>query len=329
MAKIRVGIIGTNFVADFFMKGISMVPGYEIAAACANTQASVDKFADKYDVPIRTTDYRDLAQNDQIDMAYIATPNHLHHEMTLFFLKNKISVFCEKPLAANARQVEEMIQTSRENKTLLFDGIVPLYTDNFKKLDGYLAKIAPLQRAVFTFGRYSSRYDAYLRGENPPTFRNEFANGSLMDMGVYCVSVAVGLFGKPKHIQARSSKLPNGTDCLGTAIFTYDNFEAVIMHSKVCNTGITSEVQGESGIIFIEGISRIQNVYIQESGKERKQLAKTSRDGFYYQLKEFKKVYKAGGIESEMTPHKLSQDIADVMFEMRRQSGIHFPCYGE
>lgn len=329
MGKIKVGIIGTNFVSDYFMKGISTVPGYEITAVCANTQKSVVRFADKYDIPYRSTDYRELAQNGLIDMAYIATPNHLHHEMTLFFLQNKISVFCEKPLGTNAKQVAEMISTSRENKTLLFDGIVPLYTDNFGKLKGYLTKIAPLRRAVFTFGRYSSRYDAYLRGENPPTFRNEFANGSLMDMGVYCVSVAIGLFGKPERIQARSSKLPNGTDCLGTAIFTYDNFEVVIMHSKVSNTAITSEIQGESGILLIDSISRVQNVYLQKGKEANKQLGKTSRDGFYYQLKEFKKAFKAGRIEPDMVPHQLSKDIADVMFEMRQQSGIHFPCYGE
>lgn len=329
MSKIKVGIIGTNFVADSFMKGISMVSGYEITAVCAATQTSVDKFAAKYNIPHKTTDFRELAKNGLIDMAYIATPNHLHHEMAIFFLKNNVSVFCEKPLGANPIQVTEMIAASHENKTLLFDGIVPLYSDNFQKLNGYFPKIAPLRRAVFNFGKYSSRYDAYLRGENPPTFRREFANGSLMDMGVYCVSVAVGLFGKPKNIQARATKLSNGTDCLGSAILSYDDFEALILHSKVSNTNITSEIQGENGIIFIDWISLVKNVYIQQGKKERKQLGKTGQDAFMYELREFKKAYQADKLEPDRVHHQLSQDIADVMFEMRQQSGVRFPCYGE
>ena len=327
--RIKVGIVGTNFIADWFIQGTSMVSGFEIAAVSANTQASVNRFAQNHTIPYKTTNYHDLAEDCLVDMVYIATPNHLHYEMSMYFLEKKISVFCEKPLAANARQVADMIAASRKNRTLLFNGIVPLYSENYAMLKGYFKKIAPLRRAVFSYGQYSSRYDAYLRGENPPTFRNEFANGSLMDMGVYSVSVAIGLFGKPLKVQARSSKLSNGTDCLGSAILSYDNFEVVILHSKVSNTAILSEIQGEKGIIFLHPMNRLEKIYLQLGKQERKQLGKTGKEGFLYELREFKKTFKAGKIEPDMVPHHLSQDIADVMFEMRQQSDIHFPCYGE
>lgn len=329
MAKIKVGVIGTNVIVDHFMKCIDMVQGYEVVIACAATNASIEKFAKKYDISFKTTNYRDLAKDRLVDMVYIATPNHLHYEMTMFFLENRISVFCEKPLAANPKQVSEMIEASQKYNTLLFDGIIPLYTDNFSRLDDYFKMISPLRRAVFTMNHYSSRYDAFLRGEDPPTFRLDFCNGSLMDMGVYCVAVAVGLFGKPEVIQARSSKLPNGTDCLGSAIFSYKNFEVIIMHSKVSNSNILSEVQGENGIILIDSINRINNIYFQHGQEEIKQLGDTSQERFIYQLREFRKAFKAGKIEPDRVPHQLSKDIADVMFEIRLQSGIRFPCYGE
>jgi len=329
MNKIKVGVIGTNTIADFFMDGISLVPGYEVVAACAATEKSVNRFAGKYNISHKTIGYKELAVNGLIDMVYIATPNFLHHEIAMFFLENKIAVFCEKPVAVNPTQVSEMISASQKNKTLLFDGIVPLYTENLSKLSDYFKMIMPIRRCVFTLGRYSSRYDAYLRGENPSTFRLEYCSGSLVDMGVYCVSIAVALFGKPENIQASSSKLSNGTDCLGSAIFSYDDFEVIIMHSKVSNSLIQSEVQGENGTIFIDLMNRIYNVHIQQEKGKRKKLGDTGKEGFIYQLEEFKKVFNAGKIESTLVPHKLTMDIADVMFEMRMQSKIKYSCYGE
>ena len=135
-----------------------------------------------------------------------------------------------------------------------------------------MGNIGRLKRAVFVFGRYSSRYDAYLQGENPPTFRIEYCNGSLVDMGVYCVAVAVGLFGKPVRVLANATKLSNGVDCMGSAIMIYDDLEIVIMHSKVTNSSIVSEIQGEQGNLSIDSISSMENVFLQRRNRDRIQV---------------------------------------------------------
>ena len=277
MQKISFGVIGTNFVTDMFMKGISLVDNLKVIAVCATREESISKFAQKYPVMQSFLDYRKLAEIDLLDAIYLAVPNHLHHEMALYFLNKRISVLCEKPLGVNPKQVKDMIKASKQNHVLLQDGIVPLYTGNYLKLKENLYKIGRLRRAVFTFGRYSSRYDAYLQGENPSTFRLEYCNGSLLDMGIYCVAVAVGLFGKPIGILANSTKLSTGIDGMGSAILTYNDFEIVIMHSKVTNSAIMSEIQGEKGNLYIDLISRIENVYIQERNMERIQMRRNIR----------------------------------------------------
>ena len=129
---------------------------------------------------------------------------------------------------------------------------------------------------MFALGQYSTRYDAYLRGENPTTFRMEFCNGSLVDIGIYCVAVTVGLFGKPVGILANASKLATGVDAMGSTILIYDDFEVVIMHSKVSNSSITSEIQGEQGNVYIDSISRMENVFMEV----RKSGSATSGDNY-------------------------------------------------
>jgi len=195
-----------------------------------------------------------------------------------------------------------MIDASKENHTLLQDGIVPLYTENYLKLKENLLEIGRLRRAVFVLGRYSTRYDAYLRGENPSTFRIEFCNGSLVDMGVYCVAVAVGLFGRPVEILANASKLANGADCMGSAILIYDDFEVVIMHSKVANSSIISEIQGEQGNLYIDLISRMENVFIQTRNKDRIQVGATTEDGFKSELLDFRGNLLNSRVESRLVP---------------------------
>jgi predicted dehydrogenase len=329
MKKISIGVIGTNFVTDMFMTGISLIGGFNVTVVCATREESLAKFTGKYQVSQTFFDYRKLVEMDSLDAVYLAVPNHLHHEMALYFLNKKISVFCEKPLGVNPRQVKEMIDASKQNHTLLQDGIVPLYTENYLKLKENLVNIGRLRRAVFVMGRYSTRYDAYLRGENPSTFRIEFCNGSLVDMGVYCVAVAVGLFGKPVEILANASKLANGVDCMGSAILIYGDFEVVIMHSKVTNSPIISEIQGEQGNLYIDLISRMDNVFMQVKNRGRIQVGGTIEDGFKYELLDFRDNLLYSRMESRLVSHQLSYDIAEVLYEIRKQSEISYPCYGE
>ncbi len=329
MERISIGVVGTNFVTDMFMKGISLVEGFNVIAVCATREESLAKFTQKYQVNQRFLDYRKLAVLDSLDAVYLAVPNHLHHEMALYFLNQRKSVFCEKPLGVNSQQVKEIINASNQNHTLLQDGIVPLYTENYLKLKQNLVKIGRIRRAVFVLGRYSTRYDAYLRGENPSTFRLEFCNGSLVDMGVYCVAVAVGMFGRPVRVLANASKLSNGVDCMGSAIMIYDDFEVIVMHSKVANSFITSEIQGEQGNLHIDSISRMENVFMQVGNGDRIQIGATTEAGFRDELLDFRDNFLNNRIESRLVSHQLSYDIAEVLYKIRRKSGISYPCYGE
>lgn len=329
MKKISIAVVGTNFVTDMFMKGISLVDGFNVTAVCATKAESLAKFTRKYQVNQTFLDYRKLAEIPSLNAVYLAVPNHLHYEMALYFLNEKISVFCEKPLGVNPRQVKDLIDASKRNHTLLQDGIVPLYTANYLKLAENLVNIGRFRRAVFVLGRYSTRYDAYLRGENPSTFRLEFCNGSLVDMGVYCVAVAVGLFGKPLEVLANASKLSTGVDCMGSAIMIYNDFEIVIMHSKVADSLIASEIQGEQGNLSIESISRMENVFMQMRKGDRIPVGTTTEDGFRDELLDFRDNLLNHRVESRLVSHQLSYDITEVLYKIRRKSGISYPCYGE
>ncbi len=323
----KFGIVGTNFVSDFFMDAQKLVEECEVVSVCDLTLEKARAFADKYNIPNAYGSYQEMYESNTIDAVYLAVPNGLHKELSCYFLDRKIPVICEKPFGSNADEVKEMVECARKNNTYLQDAIVPLYTENFWRTKEALPKVGRLRRAIICYGKYSSRYDAYLRGENPTTFRRDLSNGSTMDLGVYAVSDAVALFGKPNKVYASGILLESGVDALGTAIFTYDDFEVVIMHSKVTDTIMIPEIQGEEGNIYIDLLSRFNEVwFVDRKTKEKEMISKPWPDGMSWEIQDLVDSVKEGRIESKKVPHQLSIDIHEIITECRRQMGVVYPA---
>ena len=321
------GIIGTNFVSDYFMSGALECPDCEVVAVSATSMEKADKFADKYNIPHRFDDYEKMAEADLIDAVYIATPNGKHLTHSKYFLERKIPVFCEKPLAGNLKEVEEMIACAKANNTYLHEGLVPIFNPNFVALTNALELIGPIRQVTLNFSKYSSRYDAYLRGENPTTFRCELANGAIMDLGVYPIGLCVCLFGKPRKILSASSLLPTKADISGTSIFCYDDFNVSISYSKASDTENLSEICGERGIITIDVCSILGNMYfIDRNTKEKTRIGGDLKPNFYYQIKDMIDNINDGLIESKRMSFEKSLAVHAAITECRRQAGIVYPC---
>ena len=322
----RFGIVGTNFITDEFIEGAMLLKDkIEITSICSGKIENAKKFAEKYNIKNVYENHIEMLESGKIDAIYIAVPNSLHFEMTMDAIQRNIPVFCEKPLAVNSKQVKILIDDAIKNKVYIHHGVVPLYTENFNIIKNNLQNIGKIRRAVFALNQYSSRYDRYLRGENPTTFRNEFANGAIMDLGIYIVSLCVALFGKPKTISANSVILDSKVDGATSAILSYENFEVILLCSKITNSNIISEISGEDGIISISIPSRVSTVKIQNRlDKVNIQTYHEMENSFKRELKEFINVVESGKYESEILPYKLTSEIIDVMTQIREISGVKF-----
>ncbi len=335
----KVGMIGTNFVSDFYMEGIKEVEGSEVVAVCDITMDKANAFADKYNIEYRFDAYQKMYDANIVEAVYIAVPNGLHLEISKYFLERKIPVHCEKPLAGNYREVKEMIDCAKENKTYLHEGLMPLFNPNLSAIKDALKDLGPIHQVTFNYSKYSSRYDAYLAGENPTTFRSELANGAIMDLGVYPISVCVGLFGAPKKVMSASSLLDTGADVSGVSIFVYDDFNVSISYSKASDTSIESEICGENGTITIDVISTLREVYLINRATENRSMYDGTGDpngrvriggdlnaNFSYQIKSMADSIKAGKTESDLMTFDISLAIHKAITECREQAGIVYPC---
>lgn len=320
-------IIGTNFISHNFMQAALQIPDFNLVAVCSGHLENAKKFAETYQVAYYTDDYQAILANVKLDAIYIATPNALHFAPTMYFLKHKVHVLCEKPLASNLSEVSTMIKTAQANNVLLMEAIIPVTLPNFQAVKDNLSQLGKIRRAFFALGKYSSRYDSYREGVVLNAFKNELSNGSLMDMGVYSVYNVIALFGKPTELCASGYLLETGVDGIGSMIFSYPEMEAVLMHSKITDSNLKSEIQGEDGNILISGNSSYDKLELALRHQEINDITvPQNSETMYYELVEFMSCIKQGQLESKVVPYQLMLDVHETMTKIREKIGVVYPA---
>ncbi|MBD1576055.1 Gfo/Idh/MocA family oxidoreductase [Vibrio sp. S11_S32] len=322
---LRLAIIGTNWITERFVQAALEVKEFELSAVYSRDTARAKEFAAPFNSDaVCFDDLTEMAQSDAFDAVYIASPNSLHYSQSVLMLENGKHVICEKPVASNITQAEHMYQVAEQHNVVLFEAFKTEYLPNFALISEHLPQLGKLHKVSIHYCQYSSRYQRYLDGENPNTFNPDFSNGSIMDIGFYCVSSAVALFGEPESIKASAHLLESGVDAHGSAILTYPEFEVVICHSKVSDSVLPTELQGEAGVMHIPHISECDHVDIKLRGEEVvtyqvPQLENTMT----YEASIFAQQIKRGQLCQQAKARALG--VSRITTEIRRQTGVVFP----
>ena len=236
-------------------------------------------------------------------------------------------VLCEKPLASNTKEVEAMIACAKENEVLLMEALKTTFLPNFKTIEKHLHKIGTVRRFFASYCQYSSRYDKYKNGVILNAFDPTFSNGSLMDIGIYCVYPVVTLFGEPKEIAAKGVRLESGVDGEGSLLLQYDQMDAVMMYSKITNSYVPSEIQGENGCILLDQMNTPRKVEIRYRDGSIEDISEPQEEnGMYYEIEEFIRLLQNKQYESTVNTYENTLTTAKILEEARKQMNIVFPA---
>lgn len=335
MSKIRFGVVGTNFITDWVIAGANEEPRFCLTAVCSRTQERGEEFAAKYNIPHVFTSLEAMVASDCIDAVYIASPNFKHAEQSILAMSHGKHVLCEKPLAANAREARAMIEASEKYGVTLMEAMKSTLSPNFRRVMDNLHLIGTPRRYFASFCQYSSRYDRFKQGELLNAFNPTVANGAVMDIGVYTIYPLIRLFGKPQTINAQGIVLSSGTDGQGAVNMLYEGMNATVLYSKIANSSLPAEIEGEDGNITIDRIQTPAKVefhprQVPASGHE-KIVAPTSlsvedeHNEYYYEIAEFIDLIESGRRESAINTHATSLHTIEVLDEIRHQLGVRFP----
>lgn len=322
---IRFGIIGTNKITEEFLKAAMSCEGFKLNAVYSRTEERGREFAASYDVEHVYTDLEQLLKDDVVDAMYIASPNAYHAKQAILCLNHQKHVLCEKPLASNLKEVEAMCEAALKNEVVLMEAMKTTVLPTFKVVKENLHKLGTIRRYFASFCQYSSRYDAYRSGTVLNTFNKDLSNGALVDIGVYTIAPMVHLFGTPQEIKASAYLLDSGVDGEGSVIFSYPNSQACVMYSKISNSHLPSEIQGEEGTMVIDRINRFNRVTIHYRNKEVEELALPHEEAdMKYELEEFIQTILNKKRESTINTLERSKQVMMILDEVRRQIGLEY-----
>lgn len=321
---LKLAIVGTNWITERFVQAALDTNQFELFAVYSRNQNTAQEFADKFGGARTYTDLNAIGQSEA-DCIYIASPNSLHAPQAIQMMEAGKHVIVEKPIASNYRLAQKMFEVAEQRGVVLFEAYMSEYLPNFAVLKQNLDSIGRIRKANIHYCQYSSRYQKYLDGENPNTFNPKFSNGSIMDIGFYCVSAAVALFGEPKLIKADAVKLDSGVDGHGSVILNYGDFDVVLTHSKVNDSFLPCEIQGEKGTLQTDMIALCNSVSLHQRDKAPLDLSQEQHaNPMYYEALAFSDCVNHGEIKPEAKQRALI--VSKLITEIRRQTGVTFPA---
>lgn len=324
---IRFGIIGTNWITESFIEAGKQLNDFALTAVYSRNEERAREFAAKHGAAHCFTDIEAMAASGEIDAVYIASPNSLHAEQAVLCMNRGIHVLCEKPIASNAAEFRTMIAASERNGVALMEAMKSTLVPNFGAIRDHLNKLGKVRRYFASYCQYSSRYDAYKEGFLPNTFNPAFSNGALMDLGVYGLYPLVTLFGKPERILAQGMLLESGVDGEGSILLGYPDMDAIVLFSKIADSALPAEIQGENGTMTIVKISQPQKVTIRyRDGTVEDLTQPQASNTMMYEIAEFIGLIREGKRESSVNTHARSLWTLEIMDEARRQIGLQFPA---
>ena len=247
----KLGIAGAGMiVVQGLLQFVHEISGIEIVgiSATKRSEEKLKRLSEEYHIPYTFTDYDEMLGVKEIDTVYVAVTNELHYEFCKKAILAGKHVICEKPFTICVDEVKELYDLVKQHQVILLEAITNQYSPNYLKIKEEVKKLGNIHVVSCNYSQYSSRYDAFKRGEILPAFDADKAGGALMDLNVYNIYFTVGLFGMPKHVQYFAN-IEQRVDTSGILVLEYENFKAVCIGAKDCEAPSSAIIEGENGYL--------------------------------------------------------------------------------
>ena len=196
--RLRVGIIGTGWIAESHVECYKEMPDVEIVAMADLVEGKAEKFAKKYGVEgVRFyRDHKSMLDHEKLDAVSVCTYNRTHAECTIYALEKGVNVLLEKPMCVTLEEAVDIIKAEKKSGKLLSIGFQPRFDENMKMIkkiveSGVLGEIYYIQTCG---GRR--------RGIPNSTFieQKTAGIGALGDIGCYSLDMVLNAIGYPKPL---------------------------------------------------------------------------------------------------------------------------------
>lgn len=325
LSSVRWGILGTGRIAGVFAEALQSLDEAQLLAVGSRSIGTADAFGDRFNVPRRYASYAELAADPDIDIVYVATPHTMHAENCLLCLRHGKAVLCEKPFTINAGQAAEVIAVARERGLFLMEAMWTRFLPAIVRVRDLVAAgaIGEVRMIASDFG-FRAGVDPHSRLFNPT-----LGGGSLLDVGVYTVSLTSMIFGgEPERIATMAHLGATGVDETAAMILGYSGGRIALLWSAIrTDTPHETTIMGTEGMIRIHPQWwRARTITLNRKGRADDVIdLPYDGNGYQFEAIEAMRCLRAGLGESAIMPLDETLSIMRTLDATRAQWGLKYP----
>ncbi|MEO8584366.1 MAG: Gfo/Idh/MocA family oxidoreductase [Flavitalea sp.] len=330
MSKIiRWGIIGCGKIARKFAADLPLAGNAALTAVASRSADNAKQFAAEFNSKKFYTNYEDLVKDPEVDIIYIATPHSHHYQNTLLCLHENKAVLCEKAFAVNSKQAKEMVALARQKKVFMMEALWTRFLPAHIKMLEILKEglIGEIKSVLINFGFRP------LEPIAPRIYDPALAGGTLLDIGIYNVFIAMSILGKPDSINAQMVQSASGVDAQCSIVFQYKTGAVAQLFST-----FLSDLSTEANIAGTNGRIKLTSRFFAPESKieyypgriDDKQMI-ISEDvsegfGYQYEARHVGECFLQGITESPLVSLNDTLTRMEVLDEIRKKAGIKYPA---
>ncbi|MCW8335874.1 Gfo/Idh/MocA family protein [Vibrio paucivorans] len=309
-------VLGTSFISGVMAEAIQGDVGSELYAVAGRSQDTLEAFAKQYQIEHTFLDYDDLLNDDQIDIVYIALPNHLHHEFIIKAAQKGKAILCEKSLSVDMQKTEQALQAVKEHQVFFAEGLMYLHHPLIRELVSILES--------GEIGELRSIHTSYIA--SIAQFVNPASKGALYNLGCYPISLMYLVIKTMQGEQALGNRTMNamgrrgldGNICESSLMMSFGEQSTAHVHTAE-DHGLKHQfsILGSKGCIALDTNpwlpteSNQFSVEIYETSKREVSVA-ASGDAFFYQVRQVRQAIETGHKELP-SPCATWQDSYNIM----------------
>lgn len=323
---IRWGILGCGRIARKFASDLRLVQDAELVAVASRNLQTAHDFANDFPAKYIHDSYDALVNNDEADVIYVATPHSHHYEHTILCLQHNKAVLCEKAFAVNAKQAKEMIALAREKKVFLMEALWTKFLPHYNKMQQMIRSgmIGEIKSVLVNFGfKPVAPVPARL-------FDPALAGGTMLDIGIYNVFIALSCLGKPDAVHAVMTPASTGVDEQCSVALLYDNGAIAHLFSTFSsNLATEADICGTNGRIrlshrFYAPDSTIEYYPKMIDSREIIIVEKEEGWGYQYEARHVGECLRNGRTESPVMNFADTLLLMETLDAIREKAGIHY-----
>ncbi len=323
--KYGVAIIGISLegIGNSHARAVIGNSETELVVICESNEEWAKDRSKFYDVPY-CTDYHELLDRDDIDIAIVCTPDYLHAEMTCDFLAAGKHVLCEKPLAGTVEDCQKMIDASKKTDKKLMVGQVCRYTPSFA-LAKKLVDAGTIGRLAYIESEYSHNYGKM--GEDNWRFHGKSMRHNFTGGGCHSVDLLRWFAGNPTEVFAYGNHILLGPEfgpCDDTmcALMKFPNdIVGRVFVSVGCQspgTGTRTLLYGTKGTLIMQNYGSVRLYLTDFDFEGRSELIPEQAHEAYL-----------NGIDIPVPQgsHNMSGELADFLEEIKNDREVKLSVY--